>query len=134
MSRPAEHAYDVVVAGAGRPHHRRGRPSYEYWQRYFGREDFSYGTFGENLTVADALLYLPGRDTAKLHLAVQVSALSPGWQGSAAGHHLGSAPQLARRPAPTCLDKRNNGDRPPPVTRVPSITLGGPRWQWRGIM
>ena len=26
--------------------------SYEYWQRYFGREDFSYGTFGENLTEA----------------------------------------------------------------------------------
>ena len=25
--------------------------SYQYWQRYFGREDFGYGTFGENLTV-----------------------------------------------------------------------------------
>jgi MOSC domain-containing protein YiiM len=25
--------------------------SYRYWQRYFGREDFSYGQFGENLTV-----------------------------------------------------------------------------------
>jgi len=25
--------------------------SYRYWQRYFEREDFSYGTFGENLTV-----------------------------------------------------------------------------------
>ncbi len=25
--------------------------SYRHWQRYFGREGFSYGTFGENLTV-----------------------------------------------------------------------------------
>ena len=25
--------------------------SYRYWQRYFGRDDFSYGQFGENLTV-----------------------------------------------------------------------------------
>jgi MOSC domain-containing protein YiiM len=25
--------------------------SYQYWQRYFGREDLSYGQFGENLTV-----------------------------------------------------------------------------------
>src|SRR6266436_8320057 len=25
--------------------------SYEHWQRHFGREDFSYGQFGENLTV-----------------------------------------------------------------------------------
>jgi ferredoxin-NADP reductase/MOSC domain-containing protein YiiM len=36
------------------------------------------------LTVADtdALLYLPGRDTARLRLALQIPALSPGWQGS----------------------------------------------------
>jgi len=25
--------------------------SYRYWQQYFGREDFDYGMFGENLTV-----------------------------------------------------------------------------------
>ena len=25
--------------------------SYRYWQRYFGRDDFGYGQFGENLTV-----------------------------------------------------------------------------------
>jgi ferredoxin len=25
--------------------------SYRYWQRHFGRDDFSYGQFGENLTV-----------------------------------------------------------------------------------
>ena len=140
--------------------------SYRHWQQHFGRDDFSYGTFGENLTVdglpddevcigdryrigeaefevtqprvtcyrvglrlgepelpallvghhrpgfymrviteghiqagdaivktrtgphalsvadTDALLYLPGRDQAKLRAAVQIPALSPGWQGS----------------------------------------------------
>src|SRR5260370_40830079 len=30
----------------------------------------------------DALLYLPGRDVAKLRLATTIPALSPGWQGS----------------------------------------------------
>ncbi len=36
------------------------------------------------LSVADtdALLYLPGRDRAKLQTALQIPALSPGWQGS----------------------------------------------------
>ena len=36
------------------------------------------------LSVADtdALLYLPGRDQDKLRVAVQIPALSPGWQGS----------------------------------------------------
>ena len=35
------------------------------------------------LTVAetDALLYLPGRDVAKLRLATTIPALSPGWRG-----------------------------------------------------
>ena len=140
--------------------------SYQYWQRYFGRDDLSHGSFGENLTVdglpddevcigdryrigqaefevtqprvtcyrvglrlgepelpallvghhrpgfymrviteghiqagdaiiktrtgpheltvadTDALLYLPGRDQDKLRAAVQIPALSPGWQGS----------------------------------------------------
>jgi ferredoxin-NADP reductase/MOSC domain-containing protein YiiM len=140
--------------------------SYEHWKRHFGRDDLSYGQFGENLTVdglpddevcigdryrigeaefevtqprvtcyrvgmrfgepelpallvshhrpgfymrviaeghiqagdlvvktrtgpgalsvadTDALLYLPGRDQAKLRLAVRIPALSPGWQGS----------------------------------------------------
>jgi ferredoxin-NADP reductase/MOSC domain-containing protein YiiM len=140
--------------------------SYQYWQRFFGREGFSCGTFGENLTVdglpddevcigdryrigeaefevtqprvtcyrvglrlgepelpallvshhrpgfymrvireghvwagdeivktrtgphalsvadADALLYLPGRDPDKLRVALQIPALSPGWQDS----------------------------------------------------
>src|SRR5215468_7156288 len=140
--------------------------SYQHWQRHFGRDDFTYGQFGENLTVdglpddevcigdryrigeaefevtqprvtcyrvglrlgapdmaallvshhrpgfyvrviteghiqagdqiiktkngpgaltvadADTLLYLPDRDLRKLRLAVQIPALSPGWQGS----------------------------------------------------
>jgi ferredoxin-NADP reductase/MOSC domain-containing protein YiiM len=140
--------------------------SYRHWERHFGRDDFSYGMFGENLTVdglpddevcigdryrigeaefevtqprvtcyrvgmrlgepelpallvahhrpgfymrvlteghiaagdqivktqtgpealsvadTDALLYLPGRDQAKLRAALRIGALSPGWQGS----------------------------------------------------
>ncbi len=140
--------------------------SYRHWQRHFGRDDFGYGAFGENLTVdgltddevcigdryrigeaefevtqprvtcyrvglrlgepelpallvshhrpgfymrvlregriqagdrivktrtgpgalnvadVDALLYLPGRDPAKLRAAVRIPALSPGWQQS----------------------------------------------------
>jgi MOSC domain-containing protein YiiM len=140
--------------------------SYGYWQRHFGRDDFTYGQFGENLTVdglandqvcigdryrigeaefevtqprvtcyrvglrlgepelpallvshrrpgsymrvireghiqagdhiiktrtgpgalsvadIDALLYLPGRDPDQLRLALQIPALSPGWQQS----------------------------------------------------
>jgi ferredoxin-NADP reductase/MOSC domain-containing protein YiiM len=140
--------------------------SYDHWRQHFGRDDLTYGQFGENLTVdglpddqvcigdryrigeaefevtqprvtcyrvgmrfgepelpallvshhrpgfymrviteghiqagdqivktrtgpgalsvadTDALLYLPGRDQAKLRTAVQIPALSPGWQGS----------------------------------------------------
>jgi ferredoxin-NADP reductase/MOSC domain-containing protein YiiM len=140
--------------------------SYRHWQGHFGRDDLSYGMFGENLTVdglpddevcigdryrigeaefevtqprvtcyrvgmrlgepelpallvshrrpgfymrviaegrvqagdeivktrtgpgalsvadTDALLYLPGRDPAKLRRALEIPALSPGWQGS----------------------------------------------------
>jgi ferredoxin-NADP reductase/MOSC domain-containing protein YiiM len=165
--------------------------SYRYWQRYFGRDDFTYGQFGENLTVdglpddevcigdryrvgqaefevtqprvtcyrvglrlgepelpallvahhrpgfymrvitegpvqagdaivrtrtgpgalsvadTDALLYLPGRDRAKLRVAVQIPALSPGWQDSfrdllaaADGHRTGGAPLPGTEPIP----------------------------------
>jgi ferredoxin-NADP reductase/MOSC domain-containing protein YiiM len=140
--------------------------SYRFWEQQFGRDDFSYGQFGENLTVdgladhevcigdryrigeaefevtqprvtcyrvglrlgrpdmaallvshhrpgfymrvltegriqagdhivktrtgphalsvadIDALLYLPGRDLAKVRLAADIPALSPGWQES----------------------------------------------------
>jgi ferredoxin-NADP reductase/MOSC domain-containing protein YiiM len=165
--------------------------SYEHWQRYFGREDLSYGMFGENLTVdglpddevcvgdryriggaefevtqprvtcyrvglrlsepelpallvshhrpgfymrviaeghiqagdqivktgagpgalsvadADALLYLPGRDPDKLRVALQIPALSPGWQDSfrdllaaADGDSTAAAPPLGAEPTP----------------------------------
>ncbi len=55
------------------------------------------------LTVADtdALLYLPGRDRAKLRAALEIPALSPGWQGSfrdLLAPRRGRAP--TRRPAP----------------------------------
>jgi ferredoxin-NADP reductase/MOSC domain-containing protein YiiM len=140
--------------------------AYRHWAEYFGRDDFGYGQFGENLTVdglpddevcigdryrigeaefevtqprvtcyrvgmrlgepalpalmvshhrpgfylrvltegrikagdpivktrtgpgalsvadTDALLYLPERDPAKLRRALEIPALSPGWQGS----------------------------------------------------
>ena len=162
--------------------------SYRHWQQYFGRDDFSYGQFGENLTVSgmpddevcigdryrigeaefevtqprvtcyrvglrlgqpelpallvshhrpgfymrviteghveagnaivktrngpealsvadtDALLYLPGRDMAKVRAALRIPALSPGWQGSFrdlldAAKDDGAAPPLAAEPA-----------------------------------
>ena len=140
--------------------------SYEHWRQHFGRDDFTYGQFGENFTVdgladadvcigdryrigtaefevtqprvtcyrvglrlgepqmasllvahhrpgfyfrvltegdvqagdeivkigsspdglsiaeADALLYLPDRDLERLKVAVEISALSPGWRAS----------------------------------------------------
>ncbi len=40
------------------------------------------GPHGLSVADTDALLYLPGKDPAKLRLAVQVPALSPGWQQS----------------------------------------------------
>jgi ferredoxin len=55
--------------------------SYDYWQRCLKRDDFTFGQFGENLTV-DGLLYLPDHDAAKLRTALNIPALSPGWQGS----------------------------------------------------
>jgi len=174
--------------------------SYRHWERHFGRDDFTYGQFGENLTVdglpdaevcigdryrigeaefevtqprvtcyrvglrvgepelpallvghhrpgfymrvlteghieagdrivktrtgphaltvadTDALLYLPGRDPAKLRTATRIPALSPGWQESFrdlvaaenAGTSDGNGPV---RPAWT-------GFRPLRVTRV----------------
>jgi ferredoxin-NADP reductase/MOSC domain-containing protein YiiM len=183
--------------------------SYRHWQRHFGRDDFSYGQFGENLTVdgladnevcigdryrigeaefevtqprvtcyrvglrlgepelpallvshrrpgfymrviteghvqagdpvvktrtgpgalsvadTDALLYLPGRDPAQLRLALQISALSPGWQGSF--RELLEAPDPA---APARAASAWTGFRPlrvnqvvPESTNVSSIYL-----------
>jgi ferredoxin-NADP reductase/MOSC domain-containing protein YiiM len=162
--------------------------SYRHWQQHFGWDDYSYGQFGENLTVdgmpddqvcigdryrigeaefevtqprvtcyrvglrlgqpqmaallvshhrpgfymrviteghiqagdqimktqaarpelsvadTDALLYLPGRDQAKLQLAVEIPALSPGWQQSfrdllAEGDGKPATPSQGARPA-----------------------------------
>ena len=164
--------------------------SYRYWQDHFGRDDFTYGQFGENLTVdglpddevcvgdryrigeaefevtqprvtcyrvglrlgepelpallvahhrpgfymrvitegriqaddvivrtrtgpgalsvadTDALLYLPGHDPDKLRVALQIPALSPGWQDSfrdllaaAEGHGAGGTPPPGTEPA-----------------------------------
>jgi ferredoxin-NADP reductase/MOSC domain-containing protein YiiM len=42
----------------------------------------STGPYALSVTDTDALLYLPDRDTAQLRLAVQIPALSPGWQQS----------------------------------------------------
>jgi ferredoxin-NADP reductase/MOSC domain-containing protein YiiM len=40
------------------------------------------GPGGVTVADADALLYLPGKDRAKLRAAVDIPALSPGWRGS----------------------------------------------------
>jgi ferredoxin-NADP reductase/MOSC domain-containing protein YiiM len=165
--------------------------AYEHWRQHLGRDDLSYGMFGENLTVdgladdqvcigdryriggaefevtqprvtcyrvglrlgepkmpallvshhrpgfymrvitegriqagdqivktrsgphaltvadTDALLYLPHRDLARLRDALQIPALSPGWQGSfrdllteADGHGQAAAPSAGAEPAP----------------------------------
>jgi ferredoxin-NADP reductase/MOSC domain-containing protein YiiM len=42
----------------------------------------STGPGAVSVTDTDALLYLPHKDTAKLRLALQIPALSPGWQES----------------------------------------------------
>jgi 3-alpha domain/Oxidoreductase FAD-binding domain len=73
-----------------------------------------------SLSVADidALLYLPHRDPARLRLATQIPALSPGWQGSfrelleaADRSGPGAAPPARTGPAWT-------GFRPLRVTRM----------------
>jgi ferredoxin-NADP reductase/MOSC domain-containing protein YiiM len=170
--------------------------SYDYWQRQFGRDDFVYGQFGENLTVdglpddevcigdryrigeaefevtqprvtcyrvglrlgqpdmpallvshhrpgfymrvlteghiqagdqiiktrtgpgalsvadTDALLYLPGHTPATLRRALQIPALSPGWQQSF--RELAGATDGSGQPAGPAW----TGFRPLRVTRV----------------
>jgi len=180
--------------------------SYRHWQQHFGRDDFGYGQFGENLTVdgladaevcigdryrigeaefevtqprvtcyrvglrlgeprlpallvshhrpgfymrviteghiqagdeiikartgphaltvtdTDALLYLPGKDPAKLRQAVRITALSPGWQQSfrdlldgtgTAGQAPAVGTEPSERPGPAWA-----GFRPLSVTKV----------------
>ena len=188
--------------------------SYRHWQRYFGRDDFSYGQFGENLTVdgmpdaqvcigdryrigeaefevtqprvtcyrvglrlgepelpallvghhrpgfymrvireghiqagdlivktrtgphalsvtdADALLYLPGRDPAKLRLATRIPALSPGWQESfrdlVASEDSSSAVADTGHPAWAGFRPLRVTDVVPEATAVSSIYLTDP--------
>jgi len=175
--------------------------SYRHWAQHFGRDDFGYGQFGENLTVdgmaddevcigdryrigeaefevtqprvtcyrvglrlgepelpallvshhrpgfymrvitegyiqagdaivktrtgphalsvadTDALLYLPGHDHAKLQLAVQVLALSPGWQQSFR-ELLDAADSTAAGAAPGHAEPAWAGFRPLHVSNV----------------
>ncbi|MGW2208793.1 MOSC domain-containing protein [Streptomyces sp. NPDC001781] len=71
----------------------------------------------EELSVADtdALLYLPGRDPAKLRKAQNIPALSPGWQQSF--RELAAARQPGREPA-----RPGEGD----TTRQPAQAPGWP--------
>lgn len=60
----------------------------------------STGPGALSVAETDALLYLPDRDTEKLHRAVRIPALSPGWLGSfqellAAAEHPGAAAEAA---------------------------------------
>jgi ferredoxin-NADP reductase/MOSC domain-containing protein YiiM len=180
--------------------------SYRHWQQHFGRDNFSYGEFAENLTVdglpddevcigdryrigeaefevtqprvtcyrvglrlgqpelpsllvshhrpgfytrviregriqagdtivkskagpgavtvadADALEYLPHKDRAKLRLALQVPALSPGWQESfrqlqqeAEGAEAAAAPLPIARPGQYLTLRVGGAGDPPPV-------------------
>ncbi len=182
--------------------------SYAHWAEHFGRDDFPYGQFGENLTVdgladdevcigdryrigpaefevtqprvtcyrvglrmgapelpallvahhrpgfymrvireghiqagdqivktrtgpqaltvaeTDALLYLPGREVATLRRAMEIPALSPGWQQSfrdllaaAEGRAASSAPLIGTEPGPHRAPAWA-GFRPLTVTKV----------------
>ena len=66
------------------------------------------------LSVADtdALLYLPGKDPARLRLATRIPALSPGWQQSFR-ELLQAAGEVSPRPGPAWA-----GFRPLRVTRI----------------
>jgi len=60
----------------------------------------------------DALLYLPGKDPARLRVAAQIPALSPGWQQSFR-ELLQAAGEVSPRPGPAWA-----GFRPLRVTRI----------------
>ncbi|MFJ5305233.1 MOSC domain-containing protein [Streptomyces sp. NPDC088350] len=79
------------------------------------------------LSVADtdALLYLPDRDPAKLRLALDVPALSPGWQGSFR-ELLADSTQPADRPAWAGFRPLRVTDVVPESTTVTSIRLTAP--------
>jgi ferredoxin-NADP reductase/MOSC domain-containing protein YiiM len=77
----------------------------------------SAGRHGITVTEADALLYLPHRDIERMRLALDIPALSPGWQGSfrelvtAADTDTSAAPGSRSEPGWT-------GFRPLRVTRL----------------
>jgi ferredoxin-NADP reductase/MOSC domain-containing protein YiiM len=79
------------------------------------------GPGGVTVADADALLYLPGKDQAKLRVAVDIPALSPGWRGSfeellaeqTAGAHAADATAQPPQAAPAWP-----GFRPLRVTSV----------------
>ncbi len=60
------------------------------------------GPHALSVTDTDALLYLPGRDIAKVRLAARIPALSPGWQQSFRelidGGERGGPPAFAQGP------------------------------------
>ena len=80
------------------------------------------GPGGVTVADADALLYLPGKNQAKLRAAVDIPALSPGWRGSfqellaaqaAAGQAAAGQPPQATQATPSW-----SGFRPLRVTSV----------------
>ncbi|MFI6408267.1 MOSC domain-containing protein [Streptomyces sp. NPDC050548] len=79
------------------------------------------------LSVADtdALLHLPGRDPAKLRLALNVPALSPGWQGSFRDL-LAAGSEPAARPAWDGFRPLRVTDVTVESTTVTSIRLADP--------
>ncbi|WP_394768096.1 MOSC domain-containing protein [Lacisediminihabitans sp.] len=82
------------------------------------------GRHGLSVADIDALLYLPDRAHDRLKLAVDVPALSPGWQQSfrellaaADAGETGAPPEIGREPA-------WNGFRPFTVTKVVQVAPG----------
>jgi len=75
---------------------------------------------------ADALLYLPGRDLAKLRVATQIPALSPGWQQSFRDLLAGSDAPAAAEPAWAGFRPLRVGKVVPESATVSSIYLAAP--------
>jgi ferredoxin-NADP reductase/MOSC domain-containing protein YiiM len=86
------------------------------------------GTGPGALSVADvdALLYLPGRDPARLRAAVRIPALSPGWQQSFRDLLDDAGPARAGAPAWAGFRPLRVSKVVPESTTVSSIYLAGP--------
>ncbi len=86
--------------------------SYQHWQQHFGRDDFGYGQFGENLTVdglPDDEVCIGDRcriGEAEFEVSqprvtcyrVRIPALSPGWQESFRDLAAADAASIATAP------------------------------------